>query len=173
MLASTLDSDATFTLKNFGKVTSVNYGQYQTPQSNKWISTDGNVTYKKNTDGSYTITVPKYSVVNVSKRHKHQVTTITAVIPTTRQRHLIRRITTGILHHRQHQTEVLDCPIMPRKHIQSFMRLRAYTCTNPLTSKSHNELLNFPKLSALIDPSFLFSDTLVQITGHSDIKSAV
>ncbi|MSE21603.1 hypothetical protein GKC44_10230, partial [Lactobacillus parabuchneri] len=68
VLASTLDSDATFTLKNFGKVTSVNYGQYQTPQSNKWISTDGNVTYKKNTDGSYTITVPKYSVVNVSKK---------------------------------------------------------------------------------------------------------
>lgn len=68
VLASTLDSNATFTLKNFGKVTSVTYGQYESPQSDKWTQTNGNVTYKKNTDGTYTITVPKYSVVNVSKK---------------------------------------------------------------------------------------------------------
>ena len=67
VLGSTLDSDATFTLKGFGKVTSVTYGQYETPQSDKWTQTDGNVTYKKNSNGTYTITVPKYSVVNVSK----------------------------------------------------------------------------------------------------------
>ncbi len=71
VLASTLDSNATFTLKNFGKVTSVTYGQYESPQSDKWTQTNGNVTYKKNTDGTYTITVPKYSVVNVSKKDDH------------------------------------------------------------------------------------------------------
>lgn len=84
VLGNTLDSNATFTLKNFGNVTAVTYGQYENPQSNKWTTTDGNVTYKKNTDGTYTITVPKFAVVNVSKKVTPVPTTNpTVTVPTT------------------------------------------------------------------------------------------
>ncbi|KRM42360.1 DUF7594 domain-containing protein [Lentilactobacillus parafarraginis] len=85
-LASTSDSDATFTLKDFGKITSVTYGQYESPQSDKWITTDGKVTYQKNDDGTYTITVPKYSVVNVSKKETSSggnTNSGSATVPTT------------------------------------------------------------------------------------------
>jgi hypothetical protein len=61
-------------LKNFGAVTDVTFGQYESPQSNKWTTTDGKVNYKKNADGTYTITVPKFSVVNVSKKVTPQST---------------------------------------------------------------------------------------------------
>lgn len=67
-LASTSDSDATFTLKGFGEPTTIQFGQYKTPQSNEWQTTGGTVKYKKKQDGTLTVTVPKYSVVNISKQ---------------------------------------------------------------------------------------------------------
>ncbi|MDH5105277.1 DUF5776 domain-containing protein [Lentilactobacillus diolivorans] len=67
VLGSTLDSNATFTLKNFGKPTAITFGQYESPQSDKWETTSGKVDYQTNKDGSITVTVPKYAVVNVSK----------------------------------------------------------------------------------------------------------
>ncbi|MCO7127887.1 DUF4978 domain-containing protein [Sporolactobacillus shoreicorticis] len=68
VLASTLDSDATFTLKGVGKIRSVKYGQYKTVQSDKWETTDGHVKYKNDKNGTITITVPDNTVVNVSKK---------------------------------------------------------------------------------------------------------
>ncbi|WP_283679711.1 DUF5776 domain-containing protein [Lentilactobacillus sp. Marseille-Q4993] len=68
LLGSTLDSDATFTIKGFGKATKVENGQYKDAQSNEWVANNDKVEYTNNHDGTITITVPKNSVVRVSNK---------------------------------------------------------------------------------------------------------
>ncbi|MCI1857863.1 MAG: hypothetical protein LKI80_06820 [Sporolactobacillus sp.] len=66
ILASSRDHDATFKLAKFGTPENVMFGHY-VGQTDKWVADTGKVTYDVNKDGTVTVTIPKFSVVKVSR----------------------------------------------------------------------------------------------------------